>query len=282
MVDATYSIGATLSLLTCILGILTNTTSLLYFVRKGDKGLVNGLFITLNSYDLATCITGALLIITTYLSDDESFHVIKSLYSWSVQGTAVSTVLLTVCRTRMVLSPLSYRPNTRVVVLVVVLVAVLDGLAEGVDLVLVLEHPDSLSVVFKEYRRVYYLAAAVVVLLVVLASNSLAVWTLHHCELSATVTHATKTVLIISALFCVSNSLITAHLVLLVAKIQNDRVSIWAYFIAIPINSAINPLIYMMRNKSMRTIIKCRILNVVSFVLHPFHWMSRTVQVHAK
>ena len=284
-----------------ITGTLANAASLTYFIKKQEKGIGDKLLMLLNSIDLLLCITATTvtcfmltLILKDvdqpdiyyndnnleYMSIAESYtlYLLCGIYILLLDGTAFVTCLLSVTRGICIAFPF-YQIKGKLLVkvgIVVFVMMVLSGIGS-----------------INSINRVMIsrIVISSLMILVVVSATVVAVYKLTREDLQGAagmmVTNnrkATWTVVILSTLFFVFNSILlgatvvlfdyfTALIMLLdtMGNTQNytehdiehytaviaksEFTIVFAYFglfLAIPFNSAMNPIVYLVRKSDMR------------------------------
>ena len=216
----------------------------------------------LNSVDLLLCICATLL--TAFLSYEEGRENTASdiiwflitplmiLYLLLIDGTAYVTCLLSVTRAIGIVSPF-YQIRGKLLVILGISVFVVIELSQ---LPLVL---DELGDQWMAYSR---LTMSLMVLLTVLFATIVAVYKLTRADLQGATENvsrnnrkATWTVVILSVLFLVFNSTLLG--VMCQYLIYDSGFGIMtlfniAFFLLIPLNSSINPIVYLTRISDMR------------------------------
>ena len=243
---------------------MTNSASMFYFVKKQDKTLDDRLLMLLNSMDLLLCIFASTL--SLLLQQDVNTFVALIFYISMIDGTAYATCLLSVTRTIRIASPF-YQVKGKLLVIT------------GIIVFIVMEAASAAMVLIAPLRYVYwgimnYLLARIVttslLILVVVSATVVAVYKLtrenlrggegrvsRNNRINRNTRKVTWTVVILSTLFFFFNSIflgITAFVVLFQSKgdVSVDMALFGGAFIAIPLNSAINPIVYMVRKSDMR------------------------------
>ena len=246
-----------ISISICAIGTMTNVASLIYFIKKGKRSLGDKLITVLNCVDLFLCLTAAALS-SSMLFAPWYMTVLLIAYFCVVDGTSYTTCLLSVTRAIGIASPF-YKIRGKLLV------------ALGVPLFIVMELVASLTPLFRgsdfyDDMAKGRVAITLLIMLIVLCATVVTI-----CKLTKKNTvqeetegtarnnkKATWTVVILSTLFIVFNSIYigtTAHLYVNYVY----TVSPWfrsGTLIAIPLNSAINPIVYIVRRSDMRDFFK--------------------------
>ena len=244
-----------ISISICAIGTMTNVASLIYFIKKGKRSLGDKLITVLNCVDLFLCITAAALSFSM-LFTPWYMPILLVAYFCVVDGTSYTTCLLSVTRAIGIASPF-YKIRGKLLV------------ALGVTLFIVMELVASLAPLFASdfYNDMAKgrIAITLLIMLIVLCATVVTVYKLTRNDISEGTEgaarnnkKATWTVVILSTLFIVFNSIYigtTAHLFINYVY----YVSPWYRFgtlVAIPLNSAINPIVYIVRRSDMRAFFK--------------------------
>ena len=245
----------------CVIGTFANLTSLIYFVKKKDKTIGDKLLMLLNSVDLLLCICATVL--SAFLSYVEGggnvldievpFLVITVLHYLLIDGTAYVTCLLSVTRAIGIVSPF-YQIRGKLLVILGITVFVMIELLQTPTIV-------GIRGIFSPGPR---LVISPLVMLTVLCATIVAVYKLTRADLQGATENvsrnnrkATWTVVILSALFLVFNSILLGVMwqFLVMWRFVNHGTATlfyFLYFLAIPLNSTINPIVYLTRKSDMR------------------------------
>ena len=275
-----------------IFGTLANSASLAYFIKKEEKGIGDKLLMLLNSIDLLLCITATTLtcifssILKLYHMDKPVSQEIKltiflffAIYILLMDGTAFVTCLLSVTRGIGIAFPF-YQIKGKLLVIV------------GVVVFLMMELSSILTTIFTPNK--YYgallsrLGMGSLMILVVVSANVVSVYKLTRNDLQGAAERmnrnnrkATWTVVILSALFFVFNSiLLGAMTAILVINLFYSETfdsgtklfgfliyfNILAIFFAIPLNSTMNPIVYLLRRSDMRHFLKECLLKLLNIM----------------
>ena len=249
------------SFLICLSGILSNAISLIYFVKRESSGLINILFILLNTFDLAVCISGSV----TMTLEKSGFHgspaylVSKTVFSCSIQGTGFVTVLISTCRAIKIRRPFDHDIRGCTVATLVSLMCIVGFGVEISDAVVSENcHIETFNT-FRDYKRCYYIVSLLLAVLIILMANVHTMGVLRKKRRESgndfIESRPTVTITILSTLFCFISVLVLVHLVLLVVRVKDDYITIYFFFYGIPLNSAINPIVYIVRNRKMQLFI---------------------------
>ena len=262
-------------------GLVTNLLSLTYFARKPKRTIITRIFLFLNTFDILVCLFGTVLVFSTSCKGQNSlcdfqnpiFIRVVSVMNLLVETTAFATCLLSVTRTISLCYP--FYPINRNVCGTSVAVFLTQELVRLILFHLSKSRFDSFQVVNK------YLIMSVITSAILgsFVSSCLSAWKLlsnkkkHkipsiHDDVRANTSDknqkATITILIVSILFCLMNSIFCINIHIRLAQPAKARTtsavlillhefSIW---LAVPLNSALNPAIYFTRKKDMRLFIK--------------------------
>ena len=259
-------------------GSITNSLSLSFFINRAQRTLTNTIFMMLNAFDLLVSILNVAVTSFFYCKssicgyEQPLFRVFVALVDVSVEGTAFATCLLTVTRTIALCLPF-YSIRKKIV-----------GIATVLFFVQVVSRA-LLRFYFyyiEQSKMAFYFNLEVAVLLVSLTtviivnifSTALSVGMLLRvrnkfrnvkCNRDhgrRTRQKATLTILIVTLLFCFLNAnfCITLYLVDFEDVDLSNIVAIvvfrFSFWLSLPLNSAINPVIYFTRKKKMREYLK--------------------------
>ena len=262
-----------------IFGTLANSASLAYFIKKEEKGIGDKLLMLLNSIDLLLCITATAF--TCIYSSILKLHnmdkpvsqeiivaiiLLFAIYMLLMDGTAFVTCLLSVTRGIGIAFPF-YQIKGKLLVIV------------GVVVFLVMELSSILTTIFTPDN--YYgallsrLGMGSLMILVVVSASVVSVYNLARNDLQGAAERmnrnnrkATWTVVILSALFFVFNFILlgamAAILVISLESLDPESSSFSFLFyllnlgilFAIPLNSTMNPIVYLLRRSDMRNFLK--------------------------
>ena len=245
----------------CVIGTFANLTFLIYFIKKKDKTIGDKLLMLLNSVDLLLCFIATLATaILSYLhggkdTGDIAFAIIAIAipYFLLIDGTAFVTCLLSVTRAIGIVSPFYQIRGKLLVILGISVFVIVEVLQFGLFML--------------RYPR---LLVSLMVLLTVLCATILAVYKLTRADLQGATENvsrnnrkATWTVVILSALFLLFNTILFGVIWFILTNprsflldIQSQPLAFFGLFIAIPLNSSINPIVYLTRRSDMRQFFK--------------------------
>ena len=245
----------------CIVGTLANTISLIYFVQKKNKTNGDKLLMLLNSVDLLLCACAAVdtICLSLYLQSEDdaryayAFTAFLIPYILLVDGTAYVTCILSVTRAIGIALPF-YQIQGKLLVIVGIIVFLVTELIQVIVLL-------KSGILGSSVR----IAISLLVQLIVLCAMVVAVHKLTKKDiggagerLSQNNKKATFTVVILSGLFLVFNSVFLGLSINLFShgNLNNDTQALIlitiGLFIAVPLNSSINPIIYLVRKRDMR------------------------------
>ena len=257
-----------------VTGTLTNATSLTYFIKKEEKSIGDKLLMLLNSIDLLLCITATTLtcLISIFLlKREDSYYmynehamyymytilVLFGIYIFMMDGTAFVTCLLSVTRGIGIALPF-YQIKGKLLVIVGIVVFIMMELSTFIITAIV--NGDLQEILISR------VVMGSLVILVVVSATFVAVYKLTREDLQGAAGRvdtnnrkATWTVVILSTLFFVFNSILLGAEVVIFdgegARSTSKFVISFAFFgllIAIPFNSAVNPIVYLVRRSDMR------------------------------
>ena len=262
------------------IAILTNTSSICFFFRAKNKGLGSVLLMLLNFLDLLLSFSATLMaLFTTFAFNDTSGRwcllaaaVCEALWRSLALGAGFVTLILSMTRCISICFPF-FQIRVRVILVwTVVFISVTLGIYQAYKIGHVISH------VAFAYS---HLVVAGSLILAVLSSDAILIAKLwrrgrkssakRKCQ-SESLLHSWKgqnrqvtiTVLILSAVFCTLNFFDFAAYLIgtlwymrgTVAPIYEEFTVKGIYAIAIPLNSAVNPIIYFTRKRSMRQFIR--------------------------
>ena len=264
--DVTFALSA----ITATFGTITNAMSLSYFVMKirsctltkNRDASSTKLFVALNVFDLLLSVS-ALTLFTSFKMYDgyTTFRIVSCLmYYISLYGTSYLTCVLAMVRAICFIFPFHLIKWLLVLVSMGIYSAVLMAALLTTWLSCYSHHSSCRAIhAVSTHVRLFIV---VVIFLVVLASNAIAVGKLFFSQSETEADNAGKrratiTVGIISAIYCTCNIgfiVIQGIYLYSPSSYQNIPTVFEEMFIYIllPLNSALNPLVYMTRNRDMR------------------------------
>ena len=263
-------------------GILSNSLSISYFIRREKNSLPGKQFLLLNTLDLTMCAASSVTLIWFAIEDaelDSSDVVIGAMphlrffligvCQFLYEGTAFATCILSVSRCIKLCSPF-YSISEKLLTALAAIFYLYLGSREIVGLYYTyLNIQDNNHVGWKSHDKVVdYLVLVIMstMLSVVAISNVLCVWTLINRKATPTNNKrtvrfrtnkdATITIIIVSSLFLFFNMIN-----LIPAWVESPAVIfIFGEWLAVPLNSALNPVVYFLRKEAMRQHVKNLIL----------------------
>ena len=285
----------------CCFGSLANAASLVYFIRKPKKSIGDKMLMLLNTIDLLLCIfatTISIFISSLMNSDQQSVYnvlfCLMILYAGFVDGTAYATCLLSATRGISIVYPF-YRINGKMLVaagIIVFIVMELSGPAVTIIIPLFLAQEnynmESLLPMIGDCLLARIVTTSLM-MLVVLLGTVVAVYKLTSEDIqpeagvSRNNVKATWTVVILSALYFLFNSIVLGIMVFIERVATNPTVTdsgaweldpnliliaFFGFFVAIPLNSVINPIVYFVRRNDMRQFFK-------QYVRHLLGWFQQ-------
>jgi hypothetical protein len=269
-----------------VVGTITNSLSLYFFIKKTDTSLSSRIFTSLNAFDLSVCLFSVAVFSLRFCSgslcghERDGFLVSHHFMYLSVESTAFSTCLLSITRTISLWFPF-YRIKKRAVRLagIIFILQELARLLTSFYFSFVSRSKISYFANFGMINRRLLISLISAVVVVNLVSSVLSVWKLTRKDdnLQATGSgdknrtprlnaqqRATVTILIVSILFCIFNvSFCVSYCLRYFEDIRADDISgpirllyRFSIFLTIPLNSAMNPIIYFTRKEDMRKYIR--------------------------
>ena len=251
-----------------IVGTPANLVSLIYFFKHDRTTMGSRLLILLNSFDLLVCISAvganvfynlgihASNVETLYMAED----IFKVLFKVSTLCTGFTTCLLTITRSISVVKPF-YEINQFRVATASLVHATIVAVMEILLLVLF----ETERVPWDIFSKAQYIVLIVelvdliVIFLLVVISNIFSVASLRKSQSIFAVNNhaiakqATITIFILSTLFCSLNLAFIVSLLCNSTKVSIPPTVSWiAMWLALPLNSALNPLVYIWRKEPMR------------------------------
>ena len=277
-----------------ICGTITNSFSLSYFSSKAKRGLGNNLLMLLNILDLSVCISGLMKIAierknrsvkiaykesgnsAELLADYEAWQtvrvIVKFIYRTVVEGTAFVTCVLSVTRT-IKFCFVFFKVRKKFVTMSVIGFFIYLIIREIVQAyfqyyVYMKEPKQGYDIELGNWIRGIEIFIVIVILLI---CNTMAVakLTLKKNETGEVdreaklKKRATVTVIILSILFTTFNSMLLTAIVL-ETVVKKDLSWDFMLWYSIPMNSAVNPIVYIVRIEPMRR----HIISRLSIVKH--------------
>ena len=272
-----YILLGSIVLLLSLTGSATNLLSFFYFSRRKRGSVARNVTMFLNSVDFLVCIWSLVGVITFIIEEPKTLT--SSWFEKSMKGlrntalfvaaTGYATCLLSVTRTISLVKPL-YRISGHVIVTTNSVFLIYFLVTKLVMVFLVDTHSLVLYVT-------HYLAAVEMSLVILTVSVCCVLCTIKLISSNPALgrlfritpanRHGTVTIIIISTLFCV------VHLVYLLINVVWYRlmgfyhaeklvsrtmllVKAFSSFVGIPLNSALNPLVYITRQSEMRRYVR--------------------------
>ena len=249
-----------------LLGTVTNCLSLCYFItkinrsatqtrtlRKADS-ITPKLFLVLNVFDFFVIVSTALKFFAYIFYRDCVFdYVSTAVFQVSIIATSFLTCLLAVIRAINVKFPF-YLIKWRLVKVSIVVFSLFTAAIRSLALYRIYSENDRDN---KNLYRIEFLILGSLFLLVV-AANLLAMAQLGIARSQAETQRATRkatiTVALISGLYCVCNIgfLVTFSISQFTSRVVSKSLVNAFFFILLPLNSACNPGIYLLRTADMR------------------------------
>ena len=258
-----------------LIGVIANSISLVFFIKRHSKRLGDKLLKLLNSGDLILSIAVVATAITyqMYLNKGGngakiSYYVFSFCYGVSIECTGFITCLISITRTIKVCRPFFSISGAWLAVSVISYFIFSFGREFTIYYLLVIRPVENLEEVRKYYCGFFSIIPTLDVILVASSSIITAYWLLNRSNQgsinTANNTHATITILILSVVFFVVNGLFaSAAIVQLLIRTGNIEPNLHLYTykeivigVAPCFNSAINPIIYMTRKEEMREFVQ--------------------------
>ena len=264
------------------LGTVTNSISLSYFIRRNEKGVSRGLFIFLNVFDLIVCVSEVLSLAFYYCEDPDlcgigklPFKVVFTVFDVSVETTGFATCLLGVTRVISVCFPF-YKINGKVLTSVKATFISIE-IVRAIIRVYFFADLSETEISLSLYGKIEYTVMIILLTLFILVNTTSTVllsWKLltdvkvdtdsndNQDVARRNKVRATVTVLIVSGFFLFLNIFFCTALFLETFAVKHGVTTgvyvfvIIAIWLAIPQNSAVNPLIFFLRKREMRDYIK--------------------------
>ena len=242
-----------------VIGILSNSMSLSFFVRNWSRKLGDQLLVLLNILDFLVCFSGTInFAIMHFLQNAPPItgRIFPALYLTFVECTGYATTLLTVVRSVATYFPF-YRPKQKYIAMVSIGFFVC-GVAKAVA------HVSRDCMKILDAFNIAHLVSLLLNIAVVFTANLLTMKKLYSKENTRSSIavlpsiqanrHATITIFILSACFCFFNLLFS--IVLCNYILGREFVTVMLrktiVYCAVPMNSAGNPFVYFCRKREMR------------------------------
>ena len=277
------------SVVLCLVGTLANLASLVYFIKKEEKSIGDKLLMLLNSTDLLLCICATIITILASILNRQTFDsdlnlmlgtaMLFLLYIILIDGTAYATCLLSVTRAIGIAFPF-YQIKGRLLVKVGIIVFVIIQLIGIATLIASISSGFTETALILMFFLMTRVATTSLIILVVVSATTVAVYKLTRKDMLGSAESvdrgnikATWTVVILSTLFFVFNSILLGVIVTgywyLNDMYEPDSrpnwkrfpfsLSFFGVFFAIPLNSTLNPIVYLTRRGDMRQFFKQRL-----------------------
>ena len=254
-----------------VVGTLTNILSLNYFLRHDSRSMGSRLLILLNTFDLFVCISATGVVVfynvanasggNTQLALDKTTDIFKLLFRISTQCTGFTTCLLSITRTISFIKPF-YRVNQLAIAAASVVHATVIALIETMVIILHWIENRKYAELAMNTMNIVELIVLSLIFLLVVCSNTFSVARLKIVvksqeNMAGINKRATITVFILSVLFCSFNITFIVTYFCFVFNIYIHETVYWiAFWLALPLNSACNPVVYILRKEHMRTYIR--------------------------
>ena len=257
------------------LGTITNSVSLSYFIRQCQKGASRRIFILLNAFDLLVCVSNVLSIVFCFCEGPDycgysklPFRLSFVVLDVSMEITGFATCLLGATRVISVCCPF-YHLNRKALKAATAAFVGQDILRAVFRFYIFYVDPSKLNF-FIEFDNVALMVLISVFILVNTTSSILLSWKLltdvrnkRDSPINQDTTNrnkirATVTVLIVSGFFLSFNIIfgIGEYFRTFVGSERMDAkvlvFVICAVWLALPLNSAVNPIIFFLRKREMR------------------------------
>ena len=264
-----------------VTGSVTNALSLSFFIRKAARSLSNRIFIFLNIFDLLVCLFSVGLVVfghckghklCGYKSPLAKFS--DAVVHLSAESTAFATCVQSVTRTISLCFPF-YLIQKKALTIAAITFLVQEVFRYVLRFYIYNRRVSDVEL-YRRYDSVAMIALLSIVILTNLFSSMLSVWKLSGSRrklriapANGNVAHRTKTnqkatvtILIISILFCFFNAIfcITMYFETIEGR-DTHRLDTsptlllvlygFSFGLAVPLNSAINPIIYFTRKREM-------------------------------
>ena len=263
------------SILIAVLGTITNSLSLSFFIgllssrsspgheRNNYGRSTTKLFAALNLLDLMVCVSSTFVVLNFVIFKDEGLlmHALATVLRTLLFGTAFLTSLLAVLRAINLTFRL-YVIKWKIVIFSTVIYLVILIVSLSVYLILFIIYPEIFhsqlcKMIFSNFE-VFILVST---FLVIVLANAISLESIYFSDLQTTrwKRKATITVAILSAFYCICNigyvvilCVVTYYHKSLEAPVSQELIIIF-YFIFLSLNSACNPVIYLTRRADMRS-----------------------------
>ena len=258
-------------------GVFTNSLSLSYFIGGTEKSLSSQLFVLLNMFDLLVCTSDVLSVAFLFCNGfgcgpyNFPFRLSFALFDLSIESTAFATCLLGVVRVISVRFPF-HHINKRTVAVIAATFLGQEIFRASARFYFFYKDVPKLGF-YIEFDNAVMIVLLTLFVLINSISSILLAWelltktdreddsTVNQESVTASNRRATVTVLILSVFFLFFNTIfgLCLYLEIFIENSEevnlNDPVrllSLFTLWLAIPLNSALNPLIYFLRRRRMR------------------------------
>ncbi|KAL5250838.1 hypothetical protein ACHWQZ_G016546 [Mnemiopsis leidyi] len=257
----------------CILGTIFNSLCFSFFIRRRNKRLGDQLLLLLNILDISVCISGTItaslyfyLIAhrhSTHL--DRSYWVFTVVFSTGLSGTAFATCLLSFTRTIAMCFPF-YKINRRYILFSILLFLLLQTVRQ---IVFAVNDKSEQGKIIQKYVGIIGIILLLLIIVSVLVSNTVSIvklrantyqWKVKKIDTSksrlrSNRRHATVTVITLSVVFCILNSLYISGYMVNLHLGKGEELPFYHYtvWLFIPLNSVLNPVVYFARKRGVRS-----------------------------
>ena len=256
----------------CVLGTIFNSICFSFFISRRNKKLGDKLLILLNILDIAVCISGTITAsLYFYLIShqhsthlDRSYWVFTVVFSTGLSGTGFATCLLSFTRTIAMCFPF-YKINSKYILTSITLFLLVQTVRQ---IVFAVNDKSQEGKIIQKYVGIIGIIILLLIIISVLVSNTVSIvklrantyqWNVKKMDTNMSILrsncrHATITVISLSVVFCVLNSLyISGYIINLYlgkgAELPFYHYTVWLF---IPLNSVLNPVVYFARKRGVR------------------------------
>ena len=253
-------------ILQALIGSIANGISLSYTIHRDRRTLASKLVIFLNSLDMMVCLSAFIAVVCSSYDVDIIALVSQEWFELLAEGTGFATTLISVTRTLLLVKPF-YEVNDKLIALSAIIFMLY--LAATKLMIETLTYVDSILSIIVMYLSLIGLSVMIVIVGICCV---ICVYYLYLADrslngkrvISRTNRHATITIIIIAILFCTVN---LAYLILNFIWIRivhnyffKDAstyfLNKYVTLVGIPLNSALNPIIYITRKNDMRLFVQ--------------------------
>ena len=256
------------SFIISIIGILANTMSLLYYVKKANTGLGNRLLQLLNTIDIVVNVSYSVFAVQFYLNIHKmaGCSLIGAMITWSIYVIACdcagfTTCLISLTRTVKVLRPF-HNIKEKWVILAFVIYFIYTATRKASYIYLITMKIEPFAITIQDvYFIVFVIGMTLYVTAVFISTVITAQWLQKKIKVQGNTSnqadnskHITTTILILSTVFF----LINVFFISLLGNLSPGAgwgMEIWTLVVinvGVCLNSTINPMVYLVRNKGMR------------------------------